>query len=81
MFKQRTGDKCDGCAVFWNIRRIKLLEETSVEFYQPSVPLLDRDNIALILRLSIDGHQVVVSTTHLLYNPRRNDVRLAQVLF
>jgi protein angel len=78
-FKQRTGDKCDGCAVFWQSRRIQLLEDTSVEYFQPSVPLLDRDNIGLIVRLSVDGHQLVVATTHLLYNPRRNDVRLAQV--
>ncbi|XP_059479980.1 protein angel homolog 2 [Neocloeon triangulifer] len=78
-FKRRTGEKCDGCAIFWLKSKFKLLEETSVEFFQPGVSVLDRDNIAIVLRLEIDGHEVVVATTHLLYNPKRSDIRLAQV--
>jgi len=65
--------------VFWQKSKIDKLEQTSVEFYQPGVSLLDRDNIALVLRFSIEGQQIIVATTHLLYNPRRNDIRLAQV--
>ncbi|CAB3374546.1 Hypothetical predicted protein [Cloeon dipterum] len=78
-YKQRTGDKCDGCAMFWQESKLKLLEQTTVEFYQPGVSVLDKDNIALVSRLQLAGRQVVVATTHLVYNPKRSDIRLAQV--
>ena len=52
---------------------------------------LSRDNVALMVKLTPVSkgqsrhHQrqsssVVVSTTHLLYNPKRDDVRLAQAV-
>ncbi|KMQ88633.1 protein angel-like protein 2 protein, partial [Lasius niger] len=52
-----------------------------VELYQSGIELLSRDNVGIIAKLSLRDSpetQVVVATTHLLYNPRRNDVRLAQ---
>ena len=63
-----------------------LLEETTtVEYHQPGVFCLDRDNIALILRLAVkdvddddNTARFVVANTHLLYNPKRQDVKLAQ---
>ena len=62
-----------------------LEESTTVEYHQPGVFCLDRDNVALILRLRAvngdkdrDGSRVVVANTHLLYNPNRQDVKLAQ---
>ena len=50
---------------------------------QPSAPsCLNRDNIGLIAKFrpknSLDDNIVCVATTHLLFNPRRDDVRLAQ---
>lgn len=44
--------------------------------------LLNRENVALSLKLCVKSNPkstFVVTTTHLLYNPRRDDVRLAQV--
>ncbi|KAF4525594.1 hypothetical protein B566_EDAN015532 [Ephemera danica] len=80
IYKQRTGNKVDGCALFWKRNNFGLLEQSSVEFYQPGVDILNRDNIAIIARLGVKGSedQIVVATTHLLYNPRRYDIRLAQ---
>lgn len=43
---------------------------------------LDRENVAIIAKFSLKSNpraRFVVSTTHLLYNPRRQDVRLAQI--
>lgn len=42
---------------------------------------MDRYNVAVIAKLALKAHpqtQFIVSTTHLLYNPRREDVRVAQ---
>ena len=53
---------------------------------------MNRDNVALMVKLTpvvSKGHShrrrqpsssVAVSTTHLLYNPKRDDVRLAQAV-
>lgn len=49
---------------------------------QPGIELLDRENVAIIAKLCLKSEpsvQFLVATTHLLYNPRREDVRLAQV--
>ncbi|XP_045134831.1 protein angel homolog 1-like isoform X2 [Portunus trituberculatus] len=89
LYKKRTGTKADGCAIFYHADKWLLAEHTSVEYRQPRAPdVLDRDNVGLIARLvprqcggGNDGGDagVVVATTHLLYNPRRHDVKLAQV--
>lgn len=86
LFKKRTGNKCDGCAIFYKRCRFSLIEHCSVEYLQPYINVLDRDNIALIAKLSLvsqpDAPPLCVATTHLLYNPRRHDIKLAQtVLF
>lgn len=49
---------------------------------QPGIELLNRENVAIIAKLCLRSDpslQFLVATTHLLYNPRREDVRLAQV--
>jgi len=43
--------------------------------------VLDRDNIGLLLKLSLKSRpnqHIVIATTHLLYTPRRTDIRLSQ---
>lgn len=59
-----------------------MIDHKAVEFLRPNVKLLNRDNIGLIAKFAPRFHQTkefVVATTHLLYNPRRDDVRLAQM--
>ncbi|XP_066250086.1 protein angel isoform X1 [Euwallacea similis] len=81
LYKKRTGIRCDGCAIYYKTDRLTLVEYETVEFYQPNVSVLNRDNIAIIAKFCprrSPSKQFVVATTHLLYNPRRQDVRLAQ---
>lgn len=57
------------------------MEHIDVEFLQPNVALLNRDNVAIIAKFAPKENpnaEFIVATTHLLYNPRRQDVRLAQ---
>ena len=53
-----------------------------MEYFQPNVRLLDRDNIALMVKFRTKSQRkqvFVVATTHLLYNPNRQDVKLGQI--
>nr|XP_037868671.1 protein angel homolog 2 isoform X4 [Bombyx mori] len=82
VFKQKTGDRQDGCAIYFKKSLFDLDDQISVEFFQPELPILNRDNIGVIVKLSpkeLPGSSIVVATTHLLYNPKRTDVRLAQI--
>lgn len=82
IYKKRTGIRVDGCAIYYKLNTINLVEYTEVEFFQPLVELLNRDNVGLVAKFSPRMHphrDFVVATTHLLYNPRRDDVRMAQI--
>lgn len=98
LYKRRTGLRCDGCAIYYKNNKLRLVEYDTVEFYQPEVAVLNRDNIAIIAKFAprhcpdrnfiglylrfgkckCRERRVLVATTHLLYNPKRQDVRLAQ---
>nr|CAG5883203.1 unnamed protein product [Menidia menidia] len=67
-----------------------MLSSKPVEFFRGGDALLDRDNVGLILLLQPTGDPpgdppgdpsscVCVANTHLLYNPHRGDVKLAQL--
>ena len=59
------------------------VKQTDVEYYQPKGERpLNRDNIGLLAKFADRNRPeklLCVATTHLLYNPRRVDVRLAQI--
>ncbi|XP_022062608.2 protein angel homolog 2 isoform X1 [Acanthochromis polyacanthus] len=86
-YKKRTGRKPDGCAVTFKTSRFSLLSSNPVEFFRPGDALLDRDNVGLVLQLrpndtlgqSDPSAFICVANTHLLYNPRRGDIKLAQL--
>lgn len=81
LYKRRTGLRMDGCAIYYKKDVLDLVEYIDVEFLQPNVTLLNRDNVAIIAKFAPKdnpGAEFIVATTHLLYNPRRQDVRLAQ---
>jgi protein angel len=84
VYKKRTRDKDDGCAIFFVESKFRLLDKLSVEFYQPHVPLLDRDNIALMIKLQSkqrrNPHNLIVGTTHLLFNPKRDASQIKSYL-
>lgn len=83
-YKMRTGRKPDGCAICFKHSKFSLLSVNPVEFYRRDVPLLDRDNVGLVLLLqpkipSAASPAICVANTHLLYNPRRGDIKLTQL--
>ncbi|KAE8586066.1 hypothetical protein XENTR_v10021539 [Xenopus tropicalis] len=88
-FKRRTGRKTDGCCTCYKTQRFMLLSESHVEFFRPGIDVLNRDNVGLVLLLKPllpDAQQgrhnpipLCVANTHLLYNPRRGDIKLAQL--
>ncbi|KAJ0243291.1 Carbon catabolite repressor protein 4 6 [Hirschfeldia incana] len=91
IWKMRTGNAVDGCAIFWRSNRFKLVHEESIQFNQLGL----RDNVAQIcvLEVLLNSHakeneaspsescsrRVVVCNIHVLYNPKRGDFKLGQV--
>jgi len=80
----------DGCATFFKKSSFQCKAVAPVEYFVPGVASLDRDNVALLLLLQPKQNlpsaqqtqvaQVCIANTHLLFNPRRGDVKLAQLM-
>ncbi|XP_072313927.1 protein angel homolog 1 [Eucyclogobius newberryi] len=89
VFKRRTGTKTDGCATCYRSSWFAELSIIEVEYFKPEIELLDRHNVAVLVLLRpmvVQGSEVVtqgpplcVANTHLLFNPRRGDIKLAQL--
>ncbi|CAL9686580.1 unnamed protein product [Knipowitschia caucasica] len=89
VYKRRTGTKTDGCATCYRSCSFAEISVREVEYFRPDIELLDRHNVAIIVLLRpvlIQGSQVqaqgpplCVANTHLLFNPRRGDIKLAQL--
>lgn len=89
VYKQRTGSKTDGCATCYRTSCFSEVSVTPLEYFRPETDLLDRHNVGLVLLLrpvlaqgcqvAVKGPLLCVANTHLLFNPRRGDVKLAQL--
>ena len=89
MYKRRTGTKTDGCATCYRSSCFSEVSVTSLEFYRPDTEVLNRHNVGIVLLLQplvtqgsdtkAKGPLLCVANTHLLFNPRRGDVKLAQL--
>ncbi|KAF4127362.1 Endonuclease/Exonuclease/phosphatase family [Phytophthora infestans] len=87
VYKRRTGDKThDGCAIFVRKSMFRIVSSHPIEYHVPDHPVLDRDNIALtavVETKSCVGGSIparfVVANTHLLFNPNRGEIKLAQL--
>ncbi|XP_061173572.1 protein angel homolog 2-like isoform X2 [Saccostrea echinata] len=81
-FLQRTSGKVDGCATFYKRGKFRMEEVRHVHYFQVGSPLTNRDNVGLILKLApLNGQEgVCVANTHLLYNPKRGDIKLLQLV-
>ncbi|CAM0881672.1 unnamed protein product [Alopecurus aequalis] len=96
IWKMRTGNAVDGCAIFWRTARFQLRYEEDIEFNKLEL----RDNVAQFCVLESLGRRnvqtgsihlstsanhpqqanlVVVCNIHVLYNPKRGDIKLGQV--
>ena len=87
IIKPKTGNKDDGCLIAFSRERFLLEETFPVNYKVERVSVLDRDNVGLILKLvplttnhgnTTQHSPIIVATTHLLYNPKRTDIRLSQ---
>lgn len=89
MYKRRTGTKTDGCATCYRSSCFSEISVTLLEFFRPETELLDRHNVGIVLLLrpvvtqgsevKVKGPPLCVANTHLLFNPRRGDVKLTQL--
>ncbi|CAI9544466.1 unnamed protein product [Staurois parvus] len=63
--------------------KFNLMLVKPVEYFRRNIALLDRDNIGLLLmlqpKLEREAPTICVANTHLLYNPRRGDIKLTQL--
>ncbi|KAF7029771.1 hypothetical protein CFC21_041443 [Triticum aestivum] len=96
IWKMRTGNAVDGCAIFWRTARFRLCYKEDIEFNKLGL----RDNVAQLCVLesvfprnvqTVPTHlstspvhpqqakQVVICNIHVLYNPKRGDIKLGQI--
>lgn len=88
-YKQRTGSKTDGCATCFHTSRFTEVSVTPLEYFRPDVKVLDRHNVGMVSllrpvvtcgsKVTAAGPPLCVANTHLLFNPKRGDVKLAQL--
>lgn len=92
VYQKRTGTYTDGCAIFYRCALFELIEYKKVQYFNSDkCPILNRHNVGLVVKLQARGEspvqkqksdckrQFCVATTHLLFNPKAGDVKLAQV--
>nr|GME03709.1 carbon catabolite repressor protein 4 homolog 6-like isoform X1 [Ipomoea batatas] len=92
IWKMRTGVAVDGCAIFWRGSRFKLLHEDSIEFKNHGLrdnvaqicvfEFLDQRNgdaSAASSTSSSNTNKVVICNIHVLFNPRRGEMKLGQI--
>ncbi|GLT48911.1 hypothetical protein SLA2020_225000 [Shorea laevis] len=94
VYKARTGEACDGCALFWKDEVFTLLHEENIEFQSFGL----RDNVAQLCVLKMNQNQIqsksnrqesetkstknrslLVGNIHVLFNPNRGDIKLGQI--
>ncbi|GKV39422.1 hypothetical protein SLEP1_g47187 [Rubroshorea leprosula] len=93
VYKARTGEACDGCALFWKDEIFTLLHEENIEFQRFGL----RDNVAQLCVLKMNQNQIqskstqesetkstknrslLVGNIHVLFNPNRGDIKLGQI--
>ncbi|GLJ12881.1 hypothetical protein SUGI_0199780 [Cryptomeria japonica] len=101
IFKGRTGQARDGCAIFWKNDVFRILQGYSIEFKEHDL----RDNVAQLCVFELNSslatvpgnnskkqveanllqeyncikRRVIVGNIHVLFNPKRGDIKLGQV--
>lgn len=85
LYKKKTGYKIDGCAIFFKSKLFHLLDHKGIEFNRTDMTnLLNRDNVGIIAVLKPKStfeseSRLVIANTHLIFNPKRCDIKLAQL--
>ncbi|PIA39717.1 hypothetical protein AQUCO_02600281v1 [Aquilegia coerulea] len=88
-YKARTGEACDGCAIFWRDDMFTLIHQESIEFRDFNL----RDNVAQFCVLKMrpkhskkvaedkisKTQTLLIGNMHALFNPRRGDIKMGQI--
>ncbi|KAL9156121.1 hypothetical protein ABFS82_09G052000 [Erythranthe guttata] len=93
VYKARGGETCDGCAIFWKTELFTLLHEENIEFQR--FGLRNNVAQFCVLKMNQDpssdeaterrssrattSRSLLVGNTHVLYNPKRGDIKLGQM--
>ncbi|KAG0004655.1 hypothetical protein BGZ65_012971 [Modicella reniformis] len=81
VYKKRNGDKYDGCAMFYRNQSVNLVSIATVDYHQNA--FIDRDNIGIVglfdIKQGTQVKRVCVATTHILFNPKRGMIKIAQL--
>lgn len=83
VYKARTGEANDGCALFWIEKLFTLLHQESIEFQSFGL----RNNVAQLCVFKMNkpksksktSRSFVIGNIHVLFNPNRGDIKLGQV--
>lgn len=85
VFCPKSNSQSDGCATFYKVILFVQVSSDQIDYMKGGV--LDRGNVGLIVGLKPrnpafqkDNSRFYVANTHLLFNPRRGDVKLAQLI-
>ncbi|CAF0775888.1 unnamed protein product [Brachionus calyciflorus] len=86
VYKKRYGDKPDGCCIAFRKVSFEIVKHVDVDYFVPGVEILNRENVGIIMLLKHKAKKsddkpkfLCVATTHILYNPKRGDCKLAQL--
>lgn len=63
IYQRRTGDTRDGCAIFWKSKRLRLLEEDSIDFSEFNL----RNNVAQICVFEVSDLTLVSSLNNCIF--------------
>ena len=84
MYKKRSqASKRDGVAIVFDSDVFESVFQAEVEYFSPSIRRLDRPNVGLVMLLRYKpdpSKAVLVGNTHLLFNFKRGDIQLSQLL-
>ncbi|KAK1351464.1 carbon catabolite repressor protein 4-like [Heracleum sosnowskyi] len=93
VYQARTGDSCDGCATFWKTEQFTVLHVENIEFKK--FGLRDNVAQLCVLKMNnkdpnrcgeesqtpglMSSRILLVGNIHVLFNPKRGDIKLGQV--
>lgn len=76
-FLSRSGNKKDGCATFWSMKRARVLQKQFLKFRKKGL----KDNVAILMVIELESKvKLVVGNIHVLFNPSRGDIKLGQLV-
>ncbi|KAI6225218.1 Endo/exonuclease/phosphatase domain-containing protein [Aphelenchoides fujianensis] len=80
-YLQRTGDRVDGCLVAFRRQRFEQLDYVEIRYRQGSSQY-DNDNVGqlLVLKDRVTDAVFCLTNTHILFNMKRGDQKLAQLV-